>query len=174
MERPEAAMVRAAAVGDPVAFHELARAIQGHIWRYVVHLVGDPTMADDVVQEVLLRLHQKLRTLRDADRFVPWVLALARNAAYDAGRARRRDRLHLVAADEVVGTRAAGDPHLEVEIEDALGRLAPDLREALVMVGIVGLSYEEAAVAVGVPEGTVKSRVFRARKQMLEMLNSVV
>lgn len=174
MDRPEAALVRAAALGDAAAFDQLARSVQGHVWRYVLHLVGDPSLADDVVQEVLLRVHRKLGTLRDPDRFVPWLLALARNAAYDAGRARRRHQLHLVSDQEAVETRAAVDPHLSVEIEDALSRLSPDLKEALVMIGIVGLSYEEAAPALGVPEGTVKSRVFRARKQLLEILNSVV
>jgi RNA polymerase sigma-70 factor (ECF subfamily) len=174
VERPEAADVRAAASGDAAAFERIVRAVSGHVWRYVVHLIGDPILTEDVVQEVLLRVHRKLRTLRDPERFVPWLLAMARNAAYDAGRTRKRQQLHLVSDDQIPETRTASDPHLRVEIEDALSHLTHELREALVMVGVIGLSYEEVASALGVPEGTVKSRVFRARKQMMEMLDDVV
>ncbi len=55
--------------------------MHGHVWRYVVHLLGDPVLAQDVSQEVFIRVHRKLGTLRDPDRFVPWLMTIARNAA---------------------------------------------------------------------------------------------
>lgn len=169
MDRPDAADVVAAAAGDLVAFERLVLATQGRVWRYLVHLVGDHGLAEDLAQEVFIRVFRKLSTLRNPDGFTSWVLVVARNAAYDAGRARVRRPLELLPDPDVV-SRASGDPHVATEVRDALDRLESDLREALVLVGMIGLSYREAGEALGVPEGTVKSRVFRARQAMLQIL----
>lgn len=118
-----------------------------------------------------MRVHRKLATLRDPDRFVPWLLAMARNAAYDAAKSRRRRLSRLQTFSDLSAGGYVDDPHIGVEVADALDRLDGDMREALVLVGITGLSYAEAAQAIGIPEGTVKSRVFRARRLMIEMLD---
>jgi RNA polymerase sigma-70 factor (ECF subfamily) len=170
MDGPDAADVVAAAAGDVLAFERLVRTMQGPVWRYLLHLVGDHALAEDLSQEVFIRAHRKLHTLHDPDRFVPWLLATARNAAYDAGRARRRRPLELVGDRELPSVTRAQDPHLTLEIHDALDRLDDALRESVVLVGIIGLTYREAAEALAVPEGTVKSRTFRARKLLMEML----
>lgn len=170
MDRPDAADVVAAAGGDIAAFERLVLAIQGRVWRYLVHLVGDRGLAEDLVQEVFIRVHRKLSTLRNPDGFTTWVLVVARNAAYDAGRAKMRRPLTLVADPDADLRTVQGDPHLAAEIRDMVERLEPDLREAVVLVGMIGLTYREAAETIGVPEGTVKSRVFRARQALHEML----
>lgn len=170
MDGPDAADVLAAASGDVAAFERLVRQMQGPVWRYVVHLVGDHSLAEDVAQEVFLRVHRKLHTLRDSQRFVPWLLATARNAAFDAGRHRKRRPVELVGDRDVWTSENAQDPHISLEVWDALARLDDPLREAVVLVGMIGLTYHEAADAIGVPEGTVKSRTFRARKLLMEML----
>lgn len=170
MDGPDAADVVAAASGDVAAFERLVRAMQGPVWRYVVHLVGDHSLAEDVSQEVFIRVHRKLHTLRDPERFVPWLLATARNAAFDAGRYRKRRPVELVGDRDLWSPEEAQDPHLSLEVWDALARLDEQLREAVVLVGMIGLTYQEAAEAIGVPEGTVKSRTFRARKLLLDML----
>ena len=170
MESPDVADVVAAAAGDIGAFERLVRATQGYLWRYLVHLLDDAALAEDVRQEVFMRVLKKLPSLRDPDRFVPWLMAMARNAAFDASRARRRRTVRWQKAAEGIGRESSHDPHLEVEIADALSRLEPDLRESLVLVGMVGLSYAEVGETMGVPEGTVKSRVFRARKQLISSL----
>lgn len=170
MDRPDAAIVTAAASGDVNAFEVLVREMQGPLWRYLVHLMGDRTLAEDVCQEVFLRVHRRLHTLRDPTRFVPWLLTTARNAAFDAGRHRKRRPLVLVDDQELWSSRDASDPHISLEVWDALARLDETLRESLVLVGMIGLTYEEAAEAIGVPEGTVKSRTFRARRQLMEIL----
>jgi RNA polymerase sigma-70 factor (ECF subfamily) len=71
---------------------------------------------------------------------------------------------------DLFSPHADHDPHLAVEVHDALARLDETLRESVVLVGMIGLTYHEAAEAIGVPEGTVKSRTFRARKLLFEML----
>ncbi|HEX6301782.1 MAG TPA: sigma-70 family RNA polymerase sigma factor [Acidimicrobiia bacterium] len=170
MDGPDAADVLAAASGDIAAFERLVREMQGPVWRYVVHLVGDHSLAEDVSQEVFLRAYRKLHTLRDPERFVPWLLATARNAAFDAGRHRKRRPVELVGGREVWSFQDSQDPHISLEVWDALARLDHQLRESVVLVGMIGLTYHEAADAIGVPEGTVKSRTFRARKLLVEML----
>lgn len=172
MDRPDAADVEAAAGGDEAAFERLVRAMQGHVWRYAVHLLGDAALAEDIAQEVFLRVHRKLGTLRDPERFVPWLLAIARNAAYDAGRSRQRRPLELLGDREVPTFSHSPDPHLNFEIHDALAQLDPALREALVLVCLVGFTYDEAAEVIEAPTGTVKSRVFRARKHLMVMLTA--
>ena len=170
MDGPDAADVVAAASGDVAAFERLVRKMQGPVWRYVVHLVGDHSLAEDVAQEVFLRVHRKLHTLRDPERFVPWLLATARNAAFDASRYRKRRPVELVGDRDMWTSEDAQDPHISLEVWDALARLDDPLREAVVLVAMIGLTYQEAADAIGVPEGTVKSRTFRARKLLIDML----
>lgn len=174
MDGPDAADVVAAASGDVLAFERLVRHMQGPVWRYVVHLVGDPGLAEDVSQDVFLRAHRKLHTLQDPERFVPWLLATARNAAYDAGRYKKRRPVELVGDRDLGSSPDHGDPHLAVEVQDALDRIDETLREALVLVGVIGLTYQEAAELIMIPEGTVKSRVFRARKLLMTMLEAGV
>lgn len=169
MDAPDAADVSAAASGDVDAFARLVRATQGPVLRYLVHLVGDRSRAEDISQEVFLRAHRKLHTLKDPNRFLPWIMVTARNAAYDDARKRKRRPLELVGDRDLTST-ASHDPHLALEVHDALARLDETLRESVVLVGMIGLSYQEAAEAIGVPEGTVKSRTFRARKLLMEML----
>ncbi|MGH8925435.1 MAG: RNA polymerase sigma factor [Acidimicrobiia bacterium] len=170
MESPDVADVVAAAAGDVSAFERLVHATEGHLWRYLVHILGDRALAEDVRQEIFMRVLHKLPSLRDPDRFVPWLFAMARNAAYDASRARRRRHARLQQAVDEAYQATSPDPHLELEVADALARLEPELRETLVLVGVMGLSYAEVAATMGVPEGTVKSRVFRARRQLVSSL----
>lgn len=169
MDGPDAADVVAAASGDTAAFERLVRTMQGPVWRYLVHFLGDAALAEDVSQEVFLRVYRKLHTLRDPNRFVPWLLALARNAAYDAGRSRKRRPIELV-GDRELAPPEPEDPHLSIEVHDALDQLDEPMREAIVLVTMIGLTYQEAADAIGIPEGTVKSRTFRARRLLMEIL----
>lgn len=171
MDGPDPAVVAAAAAGDPAAFETLVREMQGPVWRYILHLCGDAALAEDIAQEVFIRVHRRLHTLQSPTKFVSWVLTISRNATYDAGRRQMRRPLSLVGDDAVWPDEAPHDPHLSLEVHDALARLDEPLREAVVLIGMIGLSYEEAAAAIGVPEGTVKSRTFRARRQLMEMLS---
>jgi RNA polymerase sigma-70 factor, ECF subfamily len=163
VEEPQPRTIRAAAAGDHQAFEELVRAYQAPVWRFLRRMLGDPELAEDVAQEAFLRAYQRLDTFTFRCRFSTWLFQVAHNAAIDAVRAQaRRDRL----------TRAAplpsppSDPHARAEIGDALARLSPKLRSALLVVEVLGLSYQEAGEVLGVPEGTVKSRVFQARERM--------
>jgi RNA polymerase sigma-70 factor (ECF subfamily) len=163
VEEPQPRTIRAAAAGDARAFEELVRAYQAPVWRFLGRLLGDPVLAEDVAQEAFLRAYQRLDTFTFRCRFSTWLFQVAHNAAIDALRAQaRRERLHRAAP----APSPPSDPHARAEIGDALARLSPKLRAALLVVEVLGLTYQEAAEVLGVPEGTVKSRVFQARERM--------
>ena len=167
MEEPDPRTVRAAAKGDLAAFEALVRAYQAHVWRFLRHLLGDAALAEDCTQETFLRVHRRLATFRFRSKFSTWVFTIARNAGIDALRSRER-RARLL--EQLPPPRLAGDPVERVEVAAAVASLPEKLREAFVLVEVLGLSYQEAADMLGAPEGTVKSRVFSAMKRLREAL----
>jgi RNA polymerase sigma-70 factor (ECF subfamily) len=163
------ALIRAAAAGDLVAFEKIVRAYQQHIWRFLRRFLGDAAAAEDVAQEVFLRLYRSLPSFAHQARFSAWVFKIARNAALDElRRQRRRERLVVAAAS--VADRGTGSDgttgEARVEIEAVLASLPDDLRETVVLVEVFGLPYAEVSEVVGAPVGTIKSRMFRARERM--------
>lgn len=170
MYEPDPELIRAAGAGDTAAFEELVRAYQSHVWRFLRHLLGDAALAEDVTQETFVRVYRKLKTFRSRSKFSTWVFSVARNAGIDALRSRhRREQLLTVVAQRT--PHSVTDTALGLEIEAALQSLRPKLREAFVMIEALGLTYREAGEALSVPEGTVKSRVFHAREQLVAWMN---
>ena len=164
MHEPDPATIRAAAAGDLRAFESLVREHQATVIRFVRHLVGD-AHADDVAQETFIRVHRRLDTFRFKSRFTTWLLQIARNAAVDHLRARaRRERLALVAPEPA----PPSSPDARAELRAALASLSPTIVEALVLVEVFGYGYDDAGKLLGVPTGTVKSRVFQARRKLHE------
>ena len=169
MYEPDPEVIRAAAAGDTAAFEDLVHAYQAHVWRFLRHLLGDPTLAEDVTQETFIRIYRKLGTFRFRSKFSTWVFQVARNAGIDALRARgRRERL-LKAVERSSRSSVPADD-LRLEIEAALQSLTPKLREAFVLVEVLGFTYREAGTTLGIPEGTVKSRVFHAWEKLVSWL----
>jgi RNA polymerase sigma-70 factor, ECF subfamily len=159
-----------AAAGDPLAAAALVRATQADVWRLCAAL-GDRDSADDLTQETDLRAFGSLHRFEGRSTLRTWLLAIARRVCADALRARRR-RPTLVRVEPAdvevgdgvdrVGERAA--------VGDLLTRLAADRREAFVLTQVAGLSYSEAAEVAGVPVGTIRSRVARARGDLVAAL----
>jgi RNA polymerase sigma-70 factor (ECF subfamily) len=170
MEEPEPALIRAAAAGDQGAFAELVRAYQAQVWRFLRHLLGDPALAEDVTQETFIRVFLKLRTFHFRSKFSTWVFSVARNAGIDAIRSRnRRSRL----ADGLVPlTSTGGGPDRSLELETAIATLSPKLREAFLLVEVMGMRHHEVAGVLKIPEGTVKSRVFHARSHLIAWMRA--
>jgi len=160
-------LVAAARRGDPSAVGELVRATSTEVWRFLAHLV-DAGSADDLAQETYLRALGALGSFRGASSVRTWLLAIARRVAADELRRRAR---------RPVGTSLTGDqpgdPDVagEVAARDLLRRLRAERREAFVLTQIVGLSYAEAASLSSCPVGTIRSRVARARDDLIDMIN---
>jgi RNA polymerase sigma-70 factor (ECF subfamily) len=163
-----------AAGGDPLAAAALVRATQSDVWRLCAAL-GDSGSADDLTQETYLRAFSALHRFEGRSTLRTWLLAIARRVCADAVRSRRRRRLTLVrdAADlEALATAdvAADDVAQGAGVADLLARLEPDRREAFVLTQLLGLSYAEAAEVAGCPIGTIRSRVARARADLVDAL----
>jgi RNA polymerase sigma-70 factor, ECF subfamily len=158
----------AAREGDPVAAAAFIRATQADVWRFVASLT-EPADADDLTQETFLRAFRALTSFEGRASVRTWLLAIARRVCADHIRSAVRAR-RLVARVAAVEPRQEFDaPDLAAPVAAAqlLARLGTDQREAFVLTQVLGLSYDEAARTLGVPVGTIRSRVARARGQLL-------
>jgi RNA polymerase sigma-70 factor (ECF subfamily) len=165
-----------AAAGDPLAAAALVRATQSDVWRLCAAL-GDRDSADDLTQETYLRAFGSLHRFENRSSVRTWLLSIGRRVCADAVRSRRRRRLTLVRDDadlESLGGAGAADPVAEgASVGDLLARLDPDRREAFVLTQLLGLPYAEAAEVAGCPVGTIRSRVARARADLIGSLGGV-
>jgi RNA polymerase sigma-70 factor (ECF subfamily) len=167
---PDPQLVAAARAGSLDAFAELVHRFQGDVWRLSFHLLHDPTLADDVAQDAFVRAYRFLGRYRGDAKFSTWLFTITRNCALDElRRAARRRRL----AGQLEAEPRAPQPeqHMRLEVHEALAGLPPELREPVVLIDMFGVSYAEVARMLGVPLGTVKSRVHRARELLSAALD---
>lgn len=156
---PLRALVDAAREGDDRAVAELVRRTQPDVWRLCVAM-GSRQDADDLVQEAYLRALRGLAAYRGDAPVRIWLLSIARRTCVDHVRRRQRERrLWSRVTTTTSRDRAPARDHTE----DLLGALDDERFDAFVLTQVVGLSYEEAALVVGCPVGTIRSRVSRAR-----------
>ncbi len=182
---PEKTLIKAAQRGDLEAFNLLVLRYQNLLFGVALRLLNDEDVAADAVQEALISAFRRFNTFR-GDSLRSWLARVVVNACYDEMRRKRRQHsvpLELFNAEgEEIETSywlvdPQADPELQFEsseletaIQKSLDKLPPIYRLMLVLVDIEGLSYEEAARAAGIPVGTVKSRLARARLQMQRSL----
>jgi len=135
-------------------------------------LVRQPAEADDLVQEAIVRGLAALPQFQQGTNFRAWMFRILRNAFYEQSR-RRRTEQHALAQSFAEEEARDAEQHGHVDLSDlqrALFTLSASAREALVLVGAQGLSHEDAALVCGVPVGTMKARVSRARHQLAEIM----
>jgi len=169
--------------GDREAFTQLIMQYQVPLYNMALRMVGRPDDAADIAQEAFLRAWEKIRTLRDAP-FKSWLFQIGANLCYDHF---RRGKRYGVMPDEdqtsnqtsnVVGLGiATPDPQERAEanertrlVRDSIQALDHDMRIAIILRDVNGLTYAELATVLRVPLGTVKSRIARARAQVQEQL----
>lgn len=139
---------------------------------FAVSLTGSSERADDLVQETLMKAWAKFHTFQEGTNLRAWLFTILRNEFYSQLRKRGRE---VEDAEGTYAARLATQPeqggHMDMsDFRRALGELPPDQREALVLVGASGFSYEEAAEICDCAVGTIKSRVSRARNRLAELL----
>jgi RNA polymerase sigma-70 factor, ECF subfamily len=167
-------LVERAMAGDHDAFSELARGAIGRLYVIARLILRDDAKADDATQEALLSAWRHIHGLRDPDRFEAWLHRLLVNACHrEAGRNRRRGAVEIHV--EVIEA-SLPDSTLDLadrdQIERGFSRLDMDQRTILVLHYYLGLRLDEAAGVLGVPPGTVRSRLHRATAAMRAALEA--
>jgi len=162
--------------GQVPSWEEVARSHGRFLYTLAYRLTGDHDDAQDLVQEVLLRVRRGLTTYQ-AGSLEGWLSRITTNAFLDEMRRRRRRPVHPVPDLSEHATAVDPDPeaelarvHLPDELQQALAELPPDYRTAVVLSDVVGYGYAEIADALGIPLGTVRSRIHRGRAALREKL----
>lgn len=175
-ERSDEDWLRSAAAGDRNAFSVLVRRHQRSLHRHLARLVGTQDDAMELAQETFVRAWQALPRREPTASFRTWLFRIARNAALD--HLRRRRAVEFVPLDETHEPEQPGaDPERRArlsqevrQLEAALARLTPEHREILLLREIEDMSYEAIGGVLGVSDGTVKSRLARARAALVEQM----
>jgi RNA polymerase sigma-70 factor (ECF subfamily) len=183
---PDAELVARWQEGDAEAFEALVRRHQGRVYRLLCRMLGSREEAEDVTQEAFLSLHRHGHRFRGDALFSTFVYRVAANAALNRRRTlgRRRARERKLANQQAAGSDLPEAPRspeaeaegteVQVEVQRALLELPEDLRVAIVLYDIEGVAYGEIARALDIPEGTVKSRIHRARRALRDRLRSLM
>lgn len=168
--------------GDKDRFEALVRAHETLVYNLALGLLSDPQDALDASQEAFLRAYRALPSFRGDSKFSVWLYRLTYNVCMDMLRRRSREaRLSLSPLDETamqVPDQGPGpdqtleDKELRQAVRAALGQLEPEFRQILTLRELGGLSYEEIGAATGLGPGTVKSRLFRARRKIADILTA--
>jgi RNA polymerase sigma-70 factor (ECF subfamily) len=170
LPQPDLGVLRKAQRGDERAFSLIVRAYELPVFNYVLRLVGDRSLAEDLTQEVFLRVYQGLPSFSLRCRFTTWLFQVTKNRVLDELRARDRRPLAPLCLDDVPPLEVVDQPVERVETIDALWRaidaLNVDLKMALLLRDVVGLSYNEIAETLEVTLATVKWRIFKAREDV--------
>ncbi len=174
------ALVARVALGEEPAFRELAQRWGARVRDYVRHVSGDPAAADDLLQEVLVRLFRAAPTRDPSQPFAVWLFCLARHVAVShlRSRAARGRLLQAVSAgshallarfqrgEAPAPLRMVADREFAAAFDAALRTLPEEFRSVFLLRQREGLSYEEIAAVVGIPAKTVSTRLVRARERL--------
>ena len=162
-------LLLAAQAGDRIALGAFIRASQPEVWRLAAHLVSRHD-ADDLTQDVYLRAYRALPAHRGDASARTWLLAIARRTCVDALRRRGRRRALQARLEAQPVAMMADDAATKVELDAQLAALDADRRDAFVLTQVIGCSYDEAAAICDVAVGTIRSRVARARADLLRAM----
>jgi len=179
---PDAKLVERCLKGGEAAWEELVRTHTRRVFAICLRFTNNHTEAEDITQEVFLRVFRNLKSFRSGQgTFVVWLARLTRNLLIDHYRRGKMDRstdsiedqLPLLEEKASLGSRTdallAGREAGEI-LQAALQKLSPELRETVILRDLEELEYREIAQVLNVPEGTVKSRLNRARSELARIL----
>ena len=162
-----------AARGDMAAFEALYRRHSSRVHAICLRLTADRMSAEEAVQDVFVRLWERLGSFRGESAFSSWLHRLAINTVLQTMRSTRRREARVATSDDAALEDApirALAVEERIDLEDAIARLPQQVRMVVVLHDIEGFSHEEIAVMTGVPPGTIRSQLSRARKTLLQWL----
>jgi RNA polymerase sigma-70 factor (ECF subfamily) len=168
--------------GEQAAWEELVRLHTRHVYAMCYRFTGSASEAQDLTQEVFLRVFKTIKTFRSVEgSFGTWLARVTRNLLIDHYRRTRQDRVTDSIEEQLPmeeeGAAAAARPDQALAGREAseilqatLQKLSPDLREAVILRDLQEMEYREIAAVLGIPEGTVKSRINRGRAELARLL----
>ncbi|MGD9812561.1 MAG: sigma-70 family RNA polymerase sigma factor [Sphingobium sp.] len=174
----DVALIERIARGDQLAMRTLFARHQVSVFRFVTRLVGDQALAEDVVSEVFFDVWRQSGRFEGRSSVSTWLLSIARHKALSACRRRPREaELDDVAAERLADPADTPDVHLQRKDESAtigrcLAQLSPEHSEVIDLVYYHEKSVAEVAAVVGIPEATVKTRMFYARKKLADLVQA--
>jgi RNA polymerase sigma-70 factor, ECF subfamily len=170
LTQPDLDVLRKAQRGDEHAFRIILNAYETPVYNYVLRMVGDRALAEDLSQEIFLRIYQGLPGFSLRCRFTTWLFQVAKNRVLDELRAQERKPQSALTLDDLPPLEVVDPPPERVEMIDGVWRavaaLNPDLKMALLLRDVVGLSYTEIADTLEITLATVKWRIFKAREEV--------
>ena len=174
LPQPDLGVLRKAQRGDERAFSIIVRTYEQPVYNYILRLTGDRSLSEDLTQEVFLRVYQGLPSFSLRSRFTTWLFQVTKNRVLDELRALERRPRAVVALDDIPPLEVVDQPFERTETIDAVWRavegLTVDLKMALLLRDVVGLSYTEIADALEITLATVKWRIYKAREEVATML----
>jgi RNA polymerase sigma-70 factor (ECF subfamily) len=182
---PDAQLVQQCLRGEGSAWEELVRRHTRRVFNLCYRFTGNSTDAQDLSQDVFLRVYRTLPSYRPAfGAFPTWLTSVTRNLLVDHYRRTRHDRVTDSIDDAMpvleekhsaarTPDRLAEAAELSGQLQQALARLSPELREAVILRDLQGLDYNEIQAVLAVPEGTVKSRINRGRIELARVLEEM-
>ena len=176
-EKSDAELIAASAKGDDKAFRQLIQRYRVRILAICLRMLRNKTEAEEAAQDSFVKVYFHLKDVDPSRSFAAWAASVAMNECRDRLRSRARySRLHRdLSETDGVTEPATGDPNEEnkerlMEVEAALGELPENLKEVIVLKAYGGYSYEEIARILRIRQGTVMSRLFRAREKLAEII----
>ena len=182
--REEQALLVRLRRGDPEAFESLVLEHQDRLYDFCFRMLGDREEAHDLVQEIFVSVHQHVRRFREDARLSTWLFRISKNHCLNRlkylqrrgrGRSEVYDEVSAAAIAEGGGAPPQPDAALDAareraRVQRAISQLDPDARMLVALRDIEGLSYDEIVDITELPEGTVKSRLHRAREKLADLL----
>jgi RNA polymerase sigma-70 factor (ECF subfamily) len=165
---------------DEALFRQLVRSHQGRLYRFIVKHIGWGSDAEDLTQQAFVEAARSYATFKGASELSTWLYGIAMNLVRNY-LSRSPHRRYAFEGDDVLAETSCArpDPFEQLSLsesvralEKALAELAPEMRDVLLLVALEELSYEEAAVMLSIPVGTVRSRVSRARSSLRKRLTA--
>jgi RNA polymerase sigma-70 factor, ECF subfamily len=170
LPQPDPDLLRRAQKGDEQAFTAIVRAYETPVHNYVLRLTGDRTLAEDLTQEVFVRVFQALPRFSLRCKFTTWLFQVTKNRVLDELRARERRPQSVLAIEDAPRLEIVDPPVERLETIEAVWRavreLNPDLKMALLLRDVAGMPYNEIADSLEITLATVKWRIFKAREEV--------
>ncbi len=184
------ALVRRCVAGDAEAWEEIVRQYNRRIYNVCYRFTGSADTAEDLAQEVFIKMYRTLSTYSpEKGAFSTWIMTMTRNLLVDHFRKSKQDRVtdsldagvteeedSITLGDRIQDEKPSAENRIERRetqqmVQKAIQKLSPELREAVILRDLQDMDYKEIAVALKVPEGTVKSRINRGRMELARLLS---